>query len=50
MRGEQHQGPAIDRLGDLPNDARDLIEERDVTEILEVGRQAEQSLRQVVEG
>jgi len=30
--------PAVDRLGDLADDARNLVEERDVTEIFEVGR------------
>ena len=50
MRRKEHQRPAIDRLGDIANHGGNLVEERWVVEIMKVGRQAEQRLRQVIEG
>ena len=50
MCREEHQRSAIDRLCDLADHDRDLVEERRVVEIVKIRGQAEERLGEVIEG
>ena len=41
MRRKEDERPAIDRLRDIANHGGNLVEERRVVEIAQIGRQAE---------